>query len=108
MAEQVLRVDRQRFQMYCTHVDDYMMQQHSKPITVALGLLEPINNNYIRLLIDYINMLDKDLLLYKSHEIEQLREERLEELKSYCKQYNYDYRVFLDRYLLFKEVENIG
>jgi hypothetical protein len=53
-------------------------------------------------------MLDKDLILYKSPNIQTLKEERIEELKSYCESYNYDYRVFLEKYLLFKEVENIG
>jgi mRNA interferase MazF len=107
MAEQIKSVDRQRFMMYCTHLDNFKMQEAHKAMCVAQGLLEPINNKYIKLLIDYINMLDQELITYQSASVQKLREEKIIELKEYCEEYRYDYRVFLERYLLFKEVENI-
>jgi mRNA-degrading endonuclease toxin of MazEF toxin-antitoxin module len=108
MAEQIIRIDRQRLKYYCGHLTEHKMQEANKAASIALGMLEPINNKYIRVLIDYINMLDKDLILYKSQQIKILKEERIEELKNYCEEYKYDHRVFLEKYLLFKEVENIG
>jgi mRNA-degrading endonuclease toxin of MazEF toxin-antitoxin module len=107
MAEQIIRIDRQRLMFYCTHIDSFKMQEANRAMSVALGMFEPRNNKYIRLLIDHINILDKDMLLYKSPQLKEQREERLKDLIEYCEEYNYDYRVFLDKYLLFKEVENI-
>lgn len=106
MAEQMLRIDKQRLLFYITHVDSFKMQEADKAMSIALGMFAFFNIEYVKALINKINRLDQESLQYPVKN--NRRDELLDEVRAYCSKYGYDSKMFLDKYLIFKEVEMCG
>jgi mRNA-degrading endonuclease toxin of MazEF toxin-antitoxin module len=106
MAEQIIRIDKQRIKFYITYVDNYKMKEAEKAMSVALGMSEFFNVEYVKAIIEKINKIDAESLLHPDNKNKRL--DVINELNTYCEKFGYNSRVFLDKYLLFKEVELCG
>lgn len=105
MAEQILRIDKQRLQYYITIVNGFKMQECDKAMGIALGMFEFFNIEHVKALIDEINMLDKQINMLSYCNRAELREQKMLELKIYCSKYGYSHKTFLEKYRVMKGVE---
>lgn len=99
MAEQRMTINKSKLLFYIGRVPGSKQKEIERAIKIQEGLLEPFDEDYILELIADIIEIDNFFSKYNVTEKESnIRLRRIKELKHYCDEYGYDYKIILEKY----------